>query len=208
MSCHPARVDRQRAATLRRLLSGSALLERVTGFGTGLRTSTRQHGGLLLVGTEQHEPWHLAAHLSEDARRAGVSELVPTLVRHHVPDGAPPHLAVGLDRLSAAGRSAALLVVAPDDLDEHLLERLADARRAGTTLFAVHRGDADVAGLAHEELDVPAGPLGSRRPAPELLDTAQTLEVVQHLVSVTATDLRPDRAAGRLAALRAALGRR
>ena len=200
-------MDRQRAATLRRLLSGSALLERVTGFGTDLRTSSRQHGGLLLVGTEQHEPWHLAAHLSEDARRAGVAELVPTLVRHHVPDGAPPHLAVGLDRLRA-GRSAALLVVAPDDLDEHLLERLADARRAGTTLFAVHRGDADVAGLAHEELDVPAGPLGGRRPAPELLDTARTLEVVQHLVSVTATELRPDRAAGRLAALRAALGRR
>ena len=72
----------------------------------------------------------------------------------------------------------------------------------------MHRGDADVAGLAHEELDVPAGALGGRRPAPELLDTARTLEVVQHLVSVTATELRPDRAAGRLAALRAALGRR
>ena len=119
------------------------------------------------------------------------------------------HLAVGLDRLGEAGRSSTLLVVAPDDPGETLLERLADARRRGTTLFALHRGDADVAGLAHEQLDVPTGALATgRRPAPELVDPSQSLDVVQHLVSVVATDVAPDRAQGRLAALRAALGRR
>jgi hypothetical protein len=205
-------VDQHRARTLRRLLAGTPLLDRAVTFGAGLRTSAaaaRGHGGLLLVGTPQDEPWHLAAHLSDDARWAGVPELVPTLVRHRVPDGAPPHLAVGLDRLGEAGRSSTLLVVAPDDPGETLLERLADARRRGTTLFALHRGDADVAGLAHEQLDVPSGPLaGGRRPAPELVDPTQSLDVVQHLVSVVATDVSPERARGRLAALRSALGRR
>jgi len=190
------------------MLTGTPVLERAVAFGAGLRTTTRSAGGLLLVGTPQDEPWHLAAHLSEDARRAGAPELVPTLVRHRVPAGAPPHLAFGVDRLSEAGRSATLLVVAPDDPGEVLLERLADARRQGTTLFALHRGDADVADLAHEDLDVPHVALGGRRPAPELLDPGRSLEVVQHLVSATATQGPDQHPAGRWSALRAALGRR
>lgn len=198
-------MDQTRAATLRRLLTGTPLLERAVAFGSGLRT-TSTAGGLLLVGTPDDEPWHLAAHLGDDARRAGLPELVPTLVRHRVPPGARPHLAVGLERLAEAGRSSTLLVVAPDDPGEQLLERLADARRRGTTLFALHQGETEVAGLAHEELDVPAVPLGGRAPAPELLDGSRSLEVVQHLVSATATDLRPARAS-RLGALRSWLAR-
>ena len=184
-------MDQTRAATLRRLLRGTPILERAAAFGSGLRR-TSTPGGLLLVGTPDDEPWHLAAHLSDDARRAGLPGLVPTLVRHRVPVGARPHLAVGLDRLSEVGRSSTLLVVAPDDPGEQLLERLADARRRGTTLFALHQGEAEVAGLAHEELDVPAGPLG-KGATPELLDAGRSLEVVQHLVSATATDPREPR---------------
>lgn len=192
-------MDQTRAATLRRLLKGTPILERAAAFGFGLRSRSTP-GGLLLVGTPDVEPWHLAAHLGDDARRVGLPELVPTLVRHQVPAGARPHLAVGLDRLAEAGRSSIVLVVAPDDPGEQLLERLADARRRGTTLFALHQGEAEVAGLAHEELDVPAVPLG-RRAAPELLDGSRSLEVVQHLVSATATDPRPSRGR-RLAVLR------
>ncbi len=198
-------MDRTRATTLRRLLTGTPLLDRVADLGTGLRSRSGP-GGLLLVGTPDEEPWHLAAHLGDDARRAGLPGLVPTLVRHHVPAGARPHLAVGLDRLAEAGRSSTLLVVAPDDPGEQLLERLADARRRGSTLFAVHQGEDEVAGLAHEQIDVPALPLGGPARAPELLDGSRSLEVVQHLLSVTATDPHPARA-GRLAALRTWLAR-
>lgn len=198
-------MDQTRAATLRRLLTGTPLLERAVAFGAGLRTASSP-GSLLLVGTPDDEPWHLAAHLGDDAHRAGLPELVPTLVRHTVPPGARPHLAVGLDRLAETGRASTLLVVAPDDPGERLLERLADARRRGTTLFALHQGETEVADLAHEELDVPAAPLGGRAPAPELLDGTRSLEVVQHLVSATATDLRPAHAS-RLAALRGWLAR-
>lgn len=200
-------MDHHRARVLRRALSGTPLLERVVGFGTGLGRTARRPGGLLLVGTPQDEPWHLAAHLSDDARRAGVPELVPTLVRHHVPAGAAPHLAVGIERLSRAGRSHTLLVVADDDPGEVLLERLADARRRGTTLFALHRGDDDVRDLAHEDLAVPAGALGGRR-VPELLDPARSLDVVQHIVSAAATDAGAPSSSARWSALRAALGRR
>ncbi len=176
-------------------------------FGTGLRTSTRQHGGLLLVGTEQHEPWHLAAHLSEDARRAGVAELVPTLVRHHVPDGAP--------RTWPSGWTGSAPQVGPPPCSWWRPTTSTSACSAARR--RPPRAGRPVRGAPRRRRRRRTGPRGARRdgrsarrPArrTRLLDTARSLEVVQHLVSVTATDPRGDRAAGRLAALRAALGRR
>ena len=111
---------------------------------------------LLLVGTPTQEPWHLAAHLDDESRYAGLPTLSPTLVRWSPPPGAPPHLSYGLDRLEAADRGETLFVVAPDDPTEGLLERLADARRSGATLLTIDTGDADLAGLAHDRLIVPA----------------------------------------------------
>ncbi len=148
-------VDQSRVALLREVLSSTGWVDRTRGFAGSLRRSTDKGDGLLLVGTPTQEPWHLAAHLDDESRYAGIPTLSPTLVRWAPPPGAPEHLAIGLERLEAARRGETLFVVAPDDPTEHLLERLADARRAGATLLAIDSGDDDLAGLAHDELVVP-----------------------------------------------------
>lgn len=197
---HDAPVERARVQLLREVLSSTGWIDRTRGFARSLRRSTQDPGGLLLVGTPTEEPWHLAAHLDEEARYADLAGLSPTLVRWAPPSDAPPHLSVGLDRLVASGRGETVFIVAPDDPTEGLLERVADAKRAGATILALDVGDDDLAGLAHDELIVPASGLfapgehsGLTLPmgAAGLSDLDLSLpdvsfQTVQHLVSAAA----------------------
>ena len=197
---HYAPVDRVKVQLLREVLSSTGWVDRTRGFARTLRRSTSGADGLLLVGTPTEEPWHLAAHLDEEARYADLPGLAPTLVRWDPPPGAPPHLAVDLSRLEASGRGETLFVVAPDDPTEGLLERIADARRAGATILALDSGDDDLAGLAHEQLIVPvSGLIAPGEPSGLLVPLhdaglddvdlalpAVSFETVQHLVSAAA----------------------
>ena len=97
-------------------------------------------------------------------------------MRHRVPHSAPAHLAVGLGRLEAAGRHETLLVVTPQPPGPALLERVQDARRAGSTVLALDGGTpgerSELLGIAHDALVAD----------PEELD----LDTLQHLVSAAA----------------------
>ncbi|MEC4017846.1 hypothetical protein [Streptomyces sp. H27-D2] len=173
-------MDAVRVALLREVLAGTEWLQATRRFAGSLRASLAPHGGgLLLVGSRTYEPWHLAAHLDDEAAWSGLPELSPTLVRHRVATGSgvPAHLGVGLGRLAAAKRGDTLLVVTPERLGEGLLERVHDARRGGATVLAMDGSPAgscpDLHSLAHDALAVPPGPD---------LD----LDVVQHLVSAAA----------------------
>ncbi|MBT2366398.1 hypothetical protein J7E88_14055 [Streptomyces sp. ISL-10] len=173
-------MDAVRVALLREVLAGTEWPAATRHFAGVMRAcAVRRGGGLLLVGTREYEPWHLAAHLVDEAAWSGLRELEPTLVRHRVRSGDPVHLAVGLGRLEAAGRGETLLVVAPELPGADLLERVHDARRAGATVLALDGGEPEVHGLAHEALTVPAAePEG---PAAEI-----DIDMVQHLVSAAA----------------------
>ncbi len=144
-----------------RFRSGTGWTRRAWELGQQLRPASETAGQLYVVGTPQHDAWHVAAHLDDEARLTGLTSLRPRLLRWHPPLDAPAHLRLGVDELRAAGRGRAVLVVAPDPLAENELERLADARRAGTTLMAVTAADDDLAGLAHEfavvDSSAPAG---------------------------------------------------
>jgi hypothetical protein len=166
-------VNAEQVAALRALLGPTGWLDRATVFARALRGSARAPGGLLLVGTPGHEPWHLAAHLDEESRLAGLPELAPTLVRWDPPAGAPRHLSVGLARLAEAKRGESLLVVSPRAAPDPLLERVSDARRSGATILALDRGDRQLEDIAHEALIV-------EQSAPLSFDAAQ------HLVSAAA----------------------
>ncbi|MFG2670336.1 hypothetical protein [Streptomyces sp. NPDC048445] len=167
-------MDAVRVALLREVLAGTQWPAATRRFAGTLRSSVVPHGGgLLLVGSEEYEPWHLAAHLVDESTWSGLPELAPTLVRHRVAPGDPAHLAVGLGRIEAAGRGETLLVVAPRPPGEGLLERVHDARRAGATVLSLDNGDPEVRGLAHEALSVAGG---------DEVD----LDTVQHLVSAAA----------------------
>ncbi|MEV7925504.1 hypothetical protein [Kitasatospora sp. NPDC088779] len=184
-------MDAVRVSALRQHLAGTGWLEAVGGFAGSLRRSVsrRGAGGLLLIGTEAYEPWHLAAHLADEAAWSAVPRLAPTLLRHAPPVGAPAHLAHGLSRLTGAGRGATVLVVAPETAGAPLLERVQDARRHGATVLALDGAapaePGDLGGLAHERLAV-----GTADEEP--------FDLAQHLVSA---------AAGRPPARRAALDR-
>jgi hypothetical protein len=151
-------VDADQVATLRALLAPTGWLDRTRAFARGLRKATRTPGGLLLVGTPAEEPWHLTAHLDEESRLSGIAELMPTLVRWEVPESAPPHLRVGLDRLEAARRGETVFVVTPATAPVPLLERISDARRVGATIFALDQGDPELDALAHEAMTIAPGP--------------------------------------------------
>ncbi|MET9466324.1 hypothetical protein ABZY44_16265 [Streptomyces sp. NPDC006544] len=168
-------MDAVRVALLREVLAGTEWPGAARRFAGALRRSVVPAGGnLLLVGTELYEPWHMAAHLVDEAAWSGLPELAPTLVRHHVLPGDAPHLSVGLTRLAAARRGHTVLVVAPEQPGGGLLERVHDARRAGATVLSLDGGDPALGTLAHETLSVPGG-------AAEL-----DLDTVQHLVSAAA----------------------
>src|ERR1044071_2449808 len=137
-------MDAVRVALLRAVLTGTEGLGAARRVAGVLRGSVVGHGGgLLLVGTPEYEPWHLAAHLVDEAAWSGTPELAPTLVRHEAQPSDPAHLAVGLGRLAAARRGETLLVVSPAVPDAPFLERVHDARRAGATVLALGPGDGD-----------------------------------------------------------------
>ncbi|MFJ4186348.1 hypothetical protein [Kitasatospora sp. NPDC089509] len=185
-------MDAVRVSALRERLTGTGWLEAVGGFAGTLRRSVERRGAgeLLLVGTEAYEPWHLAAHLADEAAWSAVPRLAPTLLRHRPPAAAPAHLAHDLRRLTEAGRGATVLVVAPGAAGAPLLERVQDARRHGATVLALDGAAApgglgapadladltdlaDLAGLAHERLAV-----GTAAEEP--------FDLAQHLVSAAA----------------------
>jgi hypothetical protein len=166
-------MDAVRVALLREVLAGTEWLGATRRFAGLLRGSVVAHGGgLLLVGTPEYEPWHLAAHLVDEAAWSGTPELAPTLVRHGARSSDAAHLAVGLGRLAAARRGETLLVVAPEE-PEPLLGRVHEARRAGATVLALGAGGGELAAMAHETLAVPEG-------------AELDLDTVQHLVSAAA----------------------
>ncbi|CAL9432537.1 hypothetical protein ACFVOR_15370 [Streptomyces sp. NPDC057837] len=167
-------MDAVRVALLREVLAGTEWLVATRRFARALRGSVVSHGGgLLLVGTPAYEPWHLAAHLVDEAAWSGTPELAPTLVRHDARPSDPAHLAVGLGRLEAARRGETLLVVSPEGPAAPLLERVSDARRAGATVLALGPDRGELPAVAHESLAVPAG-------------AELDLDTVQHLVSAAA----------------------
>ncbi|MFJ8790501.1 hypothetical protein [Streptomyces sp. NPDC102462] len=166
-------MDAVRVALLREVLAGTEWLGATRRFAGALRGSVVAHGGgLLLVGTPEYEPWHLAAHLVDEAAWSGTPELAPTLVRHDARPTDPAQLAVGPGRIAAARRGETLLVVAPGE-PAPLLERVHDARRAGVTVLALGSGAGELAAMAHETLTVPE-------------DGELDLDTVQHLVSAAA----------------------
>jgi hypothetical protein len=132
-------------------------LARRPGFGSVIRlarTLYRPKGSLdqvLVVGTSEYEPWHLVAHLLQPGVPASFR---PVWVRHRVPDQAPAHLAAGLDQLAAAGRHDAVLVVAPQRPADGLLERLADARRHGSTVLSLASAPSELDELSHDSAQV------------------------------------------------------
>ncbi|MFF4605335.1 hypothetical protein ACFY12_21700 [Streptomyces sp. NPDC001339] len=195
-------MDAVRVALLREVLAGTEWIQDTRRFAGSLRAAVGSHGGgLLLVGSATYEPWHLAAHLDDEAAWSGLPELSPTLVRHRVPGGAPTHLGVGLGRLAAAGRGETLLVVAPGQPGAGLLERVHDARRNGATVLALDSGDRDLHALAHDALTALPAPPGGAGGTSHDLDNDNSdldhdlspevgheldLDTVQHLVSAAA----------------------
>ncbi|MGH6654457.1 MAG: hypothetical protein ACRDVE_04545, partial [Actinocrinis sp.] len=152
-------MDRVQAAALRDLLAATGgqcgWVEETDEFGSALRRAPRHAGGLLLAGPRDEEPWHLAAHLTDESQWADLPELAPVLLRHDPPPDAPAHLAAGLQRLASTGRGEALLVVAQHDPADALLERIGDARRRGARILTLDQGAPELRGLAHEMLTVP-----------------------------------------------------
>ncbi|WP_344233879.1 hypothetical protein [Kribbella hippodromi] len=205
-------MDLTRASLLREMLTGTELGSRTTEFGYSLRRFTTRRSGLMLFGPVDDEPWHLTAHLDDELHRAGIEDMRPSLVRWAPPPDAPPHLAIGLDRLRDSGRGESLLVVAEDNPAPTLLERISDVRRRGTTIFSIGNGDSELTSLSHEalvpELLVPDG-FGwtSRRieydhdePRSALTEVetqTEGFEMTQHLVSLAAADEEAGRAGWR-----------
>ena len=180
-------MDADQVTALRIMLGSSTWLERTREFARALRgRPARSVGGLLLVGTPDEEPWHLAAHLDQESRQAGIPELAPTLVRWAPPPGAPSHLRVGLSRLEEARRGETLLIVSPDAAPPPLLERVQGARQVGATILAMDQGDPELDSLAHEYLSVTPGH------APVSFDAAQ------HLVSAASAEPLQSRAGLRI----------
>jgi hypothetical protein len=172
---------------LRELLASSGWIERTQDFARTIRRRTTEPGGLLLVGTPDAEPWHLAAHLDDESRWTGTPELSPTLVRYAVPLEAPPHLSFTLERLEAARRGETVFVVSEESAPEQLLQRAWDARKLGATVLSLDAGDAELHEVAHESLTVLS--TETELVTPELVRSeleVVSFDSVQHLVSVAA----------------------
>lgn len=176
-------MDRSEARILRELLEagrGQTWLGEADDFAAALRAAPRQAGGLLLVGPSEAEPWHMTAHLSEEAQLLGLDQLVPTLVRAAPEASAPAQLSIGLDRISSAGRSDAVLVVAADDPESAVLERVADAKKHGARILTLGQAAPLATDLAHDSLAVPQTPDAG----------LPSFDGAQHLVSAAAVDGR------------------
>jgi hypothetical protein len=201
-------MDVERVAALRDALAHTAWWGQAREIGRAVRR-TPGPGHLLLVGTPRVEPWHLAAHLQEESEATGAPQLAPALVRWNPPAAGPAHLSIGLSRLELVARGETVLVVAPEQASDALLERVDDARRIGATVLSLDAGDSRLGSLAHERMTVSSTGLA----LPEGLspDTARStldvppdvlaglalpasFEVAQHFVSVAAggTDDRAD----------------
>ena len=200
---HDGHVDIGRVLVLRELLASSGWIERTQSFARTMHRSTKDPGGLLLVGTPDVEPWHLAAHLDDEARISGVAELSPTLIRYAPPVDAPPHLSFPLQRLEQAKRSKTVFVVSEEDVPSSLLERAWDARKTGATVLSLDAGDSELQQVAHESLTIvrnevqpvryEVSQLVDSTPSPatgsvENADTV-TFDTMQHLVSVAAGEV-------------------
>lgn len=198
-SRHHVRVDSQRVRALRDLLERTGWVERTRDFARPLHR-VAEPGRLLLVGTPEDEPWHLAAHLDDESRLAGLPQLSPTLIRWSPPAGAPAHLSVTLSRLEAASRNETVFVVAPTNAPDPLLERVSDARRIGATILSIDGGDDELGDLVHERLVVPS--TEALRNASGGLDVMLDIDTVSHLVSVAAGEIsEPDTLRRRVARL-------
>ena len=146
-------MDSERVAALRDALVHTSWWSRASDLGRAVR-STPGPGHLLLVGTPKVEPWHLAAHLDDEARLNALPQIAPQLVRWNPPEQAPDHLTIGLGRLEQVSRGETVFVVAPDAAPDPLLERVDDARRIGATVLALDAGDDQLGSLAHERMTV------------------------------------------------------
>ena len=155
-------------------------------FGTESRRFAQILGGrrrsarLIVVGTEEAEPWHFTAHLAEQAKRCGRNDLAPTLLRWNVSPGSPRHLAMPMECLTRVSPTETVLVVSPYGESEALLNRVEDARRLGARILAIHPEGSELLDLSHDGL-----PIGSWASGHEI-------EVGQHLV----TSLAPLQARG------------
>jgi len=180
-------VDAERTRVLMDLLASTGWVDAARDFAGGLRRSALTSSGqLLLVGTPNFEPWHFAAHLTDEAQFAGLPELTPLLVRWQVPPGASSHLAIPLQRLEIVGRGETLLVVTDEAAPDPLLERAWDARKAGATVLALDTGSEQLASVAHDSLELPTI-------APALL----SFDAAQHIVSVAAGEAPASSPTGR-----------
>jgi hypothetical protein len=168
-------MDADQAAVFRSLLLGSNWIERTDDFAGAMRSATRRADGLLLLGTPQHEPWHLAAHLDDEANVSGAVDLRPTLLRWAPPANAPPHLSHGVERLKELRRGEPLLIVSEGTAQPSMLERINDARRAGGRIFTMGEQDHELSHLAHESLIIDDG-------VPDLIN----LDLAEHLLSISA----------------------
>jgi hypothetical protein len=184
-----------------RTLDQGGLTAAVARLAATLRRGAEHQDDLFLVGTPTDEPWHLAAHLDDSARFAGLDHLRPTLVRHEPRPNAPTHLAHGLASLAQANRHHAILVIAPTAPGEALLTRLDDARRAGACILAIDGGDPDLRDLANDALVItepllvgapPSGPMAApglaapRLAAPNGLGALHLFDASQHAVAAIA----------------------
>lgn len=179
-------MEQDRVWALRDALRHTDWWARASTLGEAVRR-TPGPGHLLLVGTPTVEPWHLAAHLDDEARLSGLDQLAPQLVRWNPPPQAPRHLAIGLSRLESVGRGETVFVVSPDVAPDPLLERVDDARRIGATIVALDGADGPLADLAHERMTVNAGGLA----VPEGLSSSVDRSALLHAPSVDAADPLP-----------------
>jgi hypothetical protein len=184
-------VNLEAARQLRRLLGNSECLARTRAFAASLRIAPHKPGDLLLLGNPEDEPWHFAAHLDDAARHSGQGQLAPTLVRHRVPVGAQPHLAVDLARLTSANAGETLLVVSPRALQPDLLNRIDDARCRGVAIFTLNAGDDDLNSLADEALVVTDA-------APPTPWAGSMFDATEHLVTLAAAENSTDHLERRL----------
>ena len=189
-------MDRSQAQLLREVLEGTGVLEETDEFAAALRRSTRLPNGLLVAGPAHDEPWHLTAHLDDEARYSGDTRLRPTLLRWNVGPDDPAHLAHGMDRLVGARRGESVLVVAETQAGVDLaplLERVDDARHRGAAVFALQDDESELTDVASQAITLNRYPSG-------LL----TFDNSQHLLSLAVG--RAEIADGR-PGLRARLGR-